>query len=207
MAVSWRNPMTGGLALVAVAALLWSGAAAGLLHTVQVTDDGIGITRACGSAFDALSGRSGWETWWARDLDEAAQEIRIRQIRTSLCPEAVNRSIAGATSLAGAGGLAAFFAWMLLRRPPGHRPPSVSRLVRLGRLVGLGGGALTVAGVAGTIALVADPDATVFLYTSRPVVAAAALLLCLPALALAAGGRALVVLAEILAAREASDDA
>lgn len=207
MAVPWPSRLTVGLVLVPIAALLWSGSATALLGTVQVTDDGLGITRACGSPFDAMSGRTGWETWWAGDLDEPEEAVRRTLVRTSRCPDALNRSIAAATALGGLGACSACFTWLFLRRPARHAVPPVQGLARLGWAVGLGGAALTLAGVGGTLALVADPDSTIFLYTSRTVVAAGGLLLCVPALALAAGGRALVILAGIVASGEEIDDA
>jgi peptidoglycan/LPS O-acetylase OafA/YrhL len=58
------------------------------------------------------------------------------------------------------------------------------------------GAALTVAGVIGLIVLLANPDAALFLYVDRWVVAIIGMLVLVPAIALAAGGRALMLIAD-----------
>ena len=75
----------------------------------------------------------------------------------------------------------------------------------LGTVVTLLGGLLTVAGLTGIALLTADPDATLFLYVSRPTVVLLGLLLLLPAVLLVVLGRGASVLAEQLA-REGTVD-
>lgn len=193
-----------GLILLATAALLWSGAAAAMFRTVQVTSPGAAVTRACGSPFDAISGRSGWEIWWTRDLDEPDRATRSGLVRTSLCPDAVNGAIVAATALGGLGFLAGLVGWLDLRRPA-VGPHPVRRLVRLGWATAIGGALLSLGGLAATAVLLADPEAPLFLYTSRSVAAAAALVVLTPALALIVAGTALVLVADAIAERRRRD--
>jgi hypothetical protein len=66
------------------------------------------------------------------------------------------------------------------------------------------GGLLTAGGVAAIALLVANPDAPLFLYVSRPVVVLAGLLLILPAILLIALGRGACLMADYLAQAEAT---
>ncbi len=65
---------------------------------------------------------------------------------------------------------------------------------------------LTAGGLAGIALLVADPNALLFLYVSRPVVVLAGLLLILPATLLIVLGRGAGLLADHLARAEATHE-
>lgn len=162
---------------------------------IEVTDDDIDVTRACGSVFDGIADRSGWEVWWAHDLDEPDDAVRSALVRTTHCPGAVNDGILLAAVL-GALGVAALTVavWRRPRRGSTAPPTAVGgRLVRLGRVTSFVGAGLTVVGAVAIVVLLADADSTLFLYTDRVVVAAVGLIVLVPAIALFAMGRALVL--------------
>jgi hypothetical protein len=169
-----------------------------LVVQIEVTDPEIGTTRSCGSVFDSVVDRSGWERWWAQDLDEP-DEIRSALVRTTRCPEAVNQRVAIAAVL----GIAAVIssAVAIARRrtdrvadttpsPIGHR------VVRIGRLTSVLGGVLTTLGFIAIVVLVADADSTLFLYTDRLVVAVVGLIVLIPTITLFVIGRVLVLVGE-----------
>ena len=158
----WVWNLVIGLALV--------GAVAILLVQVTVTNDVEAATRTCGSAFDALADRSGWELWWARDLDETDDAVRAALIRTDLCPAAVNqrimrRSALGALARRVGDDRTAFV------RPADHArtKQTVHRTssIRLGRATTWTGATLSIAGIVAIVVLVADADSTLFLYVDR----------------------------------------
>lgn len=162
---------------------------------IRVTDGALGVTRTCGSVFDGVADRSGWEVWWARDLDEPDEAVRSALVRTTHCPEAVNDRILLAAAL-GTAGLATLIVagWQRPRRESTATTASVGgRLVRLGQVTSVVGAGLTVLGSAAIVSLLADADSTLFLYTDRAVVAAVGLIVLVPAIALFAMGRALVL--------------
>ena len=167
-----------------------------LVAQVSVTNDVVSATRTCGSAFDAITDRSGWEVWWSRDLDEPDESVRSALVRTDLCPTAVNRRIILAALLAVLGLVSAVFAWS---RPNDHRQvvgaevSRAGRLGRLGRSVSRVAAMLLIAGVVAIVVLVADADSTLFLYVDRLVVGIVGLIVLMPAIALFALGRALVL--------------
>ena len=145
-------------------------------------------TRSCGSAFDSVADRSGWEVWWAHDLDEGTADRPSDLVRTRECPGAVNRRTVAAAVLGGAGLVLAGLVWRTDRSP---RPAEPRSLERVGLLAAGTGVALTAAGVGAIVLLVADADSTLFLYTDRLVVAVVGLIALVPAVALALGGWAL----------------
>jgi hypothetical protein len=67
------------------------------------------------------------------------------------------------------------------------------RLVRLGQVTSVVGAGLTAVGSTAIVLLLADADSTLFLYTDRAVVGAVGLIVLVPAIALFAMGRALVL--------------
>lgn len=167
-----------------IAALISLGAAAVTLGwQVEVGDP----SRSCGSAFDAVADRSGWQIWWAQDLDEATPDRPSDLVRTRDCPDAVNLRMIIASVLGGGGVLLAGVAWWAGPSRRSGRAP----LERLAMIATAAGVALTLAGVAAIVLLVADADSTLFLYTDRLVVAVVGLIALVPALALAFGGWAL----------------
>lgn len=189
------GPMRWVAGLVALVAL--TGGAVVLVTQVEVTDDGTAATRTCGSAFDTIVDRTGWESWWASDLDEPDSTVRSALVRTEHCPGAVNARIAVA---AGLGGLALVLG-TLARRPTGEdragarvhgedRTPA-TRLARLGTVTTWIAGVLTAAGIVAVVVLVADADSTLFLYTDRIVVGVVGLIVLIPTIALFVIGRAL----------------
>jgi hypothetical protein len=163
-----------------------------LFAQVDVSD--AGVTRTCGSAFDVATDRSGWELWWARDLDEPTEQVRGALPRTNLCPGAVNRQTGLVASLFGLGTLFTLLVWLSersdRRRPAGRREVA-NRILRLGTATTVVGAVLTSTGLIAVIVLVADADATLFLYTDRLVVAVGGLIVLTPAVALLALGRVL----------------
>lgn len=164
--------------------------------TVEVTGPDAAVTRTCGSAFDSVADRSGWETWWARDLDEANPDVRAALVRTTACPDAINLWLAVGATLGGMAALLVVIALALPDRRPDARPGSGvgERLVRLGRVTSYVGAALTIGGLAALVLLVADADSTLFLYTDRLVVGVVGLIVLVPTVALFVIGRALTIL-------------
>ena len=165
---------------------LLTAAAVTLAWQVEVGDP----TRSCGSAFDSVADRSGWEVWWAQDLDEGSVDRPSELVRTRTCPDAVNRRTVAAAVLGGAGLVLAGLAW---RSDRSGRSAEPRPLERVGLLAAGTGVALTAAGIGAIVLLVADADSTLFLYTDRLVVAVVGLIALVPAVALALGGWALHV--------------
>jgi hypothetical protein len=212
------RPGEGGRRLVsyvgaAAAAVLGALAVVVLAAQIQVTaevtesDGGMsdvgmsasGITRVCGSAFDGVVDRTGWEAWWAADLAEPDDQVRDALVRTTHCPDAVNTRIAIGAFLAAASMAVALA--VLVRSRHDRRRGAVAqrgplRLRRLGRVTAVAGSVLTVAGMLAVVWLVADADSTLFLYTDRLVVAVVGLIVLVPALALVVAGWALTIAAD-----------
>ncbi len=183
------------IALLAV--LTVAGCTVVAFSQVEVTDDAVRATRTCGSAFDTVVDRTGWEVWWASDLDEPDDAVRAALVRTERCPGAVNVRIAGAAAL---GGLAVGLAVLGRRRRPDDgrvlddSGSQSARLARIGVATTWTGGLLTVAGIVAVVILVADADSTLFLYTDRVVVGVVGLIVLVPTIALFVIGRVLTVL-------------
>lgn len=179
-------------------ALVVASAGLGILAVVlmllQVGVDVDGVSASCGSAFDSVTGRTGWVDWWARDISEPGDTLP----RSVACPDAVNRRIVAAgIALAGAavtGVLARRQRMVDADQPPG---PS-SDLARLATAVIVGGGVLTVSGLVAVVLLVADPESTLFNYVGRGVVALIGLIALVPAVGLLAAGYALRLIARRL---------
>ncbi len=193
-----RMAMVVGLVLVGVAALV------ALAWQVEVRDEVVGV-RGCGSGFDVLADRSGWEVWWARDLDEPDPAAREVLLRTTECPAAVNRRLAVAGSLAVIGAVVAAVAFGR-RRPEATAVGLRQRLERLGRITRFGGLALAVGGAAALLLVVADADSTLFLYVDRSVVVLVGLVALVPTLALAAIGHALTLMAAAMTEGAEADE-
>ena len=177
---------------------------AGVVLLLQVSVHGAGTPpRACGSAWDAVTGRAGWPEWWAADLSDPAEARSGQLVRTLLCPGAVNGSIAASGGLAiGAVLVVSAGEVVALRRSRRVRPAlpgPASRLRLVGTVVTILGGLLTAGGLAGIAILVADPSLPLFLYVSRPVVVLVGLLLLLPAILLIVLGRGISLIAGYLA--------
>ena len=193
-----------------VVAVLASAACLGLLFAqVEVADSGVGATRSCGSAFDAAVDRSGWELWWARDLDEPDPGERAALIRTTRCPEAVNLRIGAAAALGAFGSFAALASrrsFRSERAEPGRVTSTAGAITRLGRATSVAGAVLSIAGVVALVVLVADADSTLFLYTDRLVVAVVGLIVLIPALALFAIGRVVQLVGAHLERTAREDD-
>ena len=175
---------------------------------IEVTDAEVGVTRVCGSVFDGVADRSGWETWWTHDLDEPDDVVRSALVRTSRCPGAVNNRIVLAAILGAAGSATLIVAaWRRARRESAAATSEVGgRLVRLGQVTSFVGAGLTVLGVAGIVLLLADSDSTLFLYTDRTVVAVVGLIVLVPAIALIAMGRAVALFGRGRGPSDASDE-
>ena len=183
-------------ALAASAVVLIALAATIGAAQVEVTNTTVDATRTCGSVFDAVADRSGWEIWWARDLDEPDPEVRSALVRTSGCPDAINGRLALAALFGGGAALAVLGA-VALRGGRGRSRASddvADRLVRLGRITSFVGAILTLAGIVGVVLLVADADSTLFLYTDRLVVGVVGLIVLVPTASLVVIGRALTIL-------------
>lgn len=209
-AVRAVEPRWTPIVLVALAIAALAGASTVVLAQVTVTDDSLAVSRTCGSGFDTVVDRTGWEAWWARDLDEADSGVRSALVRTELCPGAVDRRIALSGALASAGVLLLLGAGWSRRGARARLPLSpvrggARRIVALGRFVSWAGIGLTLAGLAAIVVLVADADSTLFLYTDRLVVGVVGLLVLMPTLALAALGRLVVLVGEHLDAEESDE--
>lgn len=188
--------MAGILAVLALA-----GSAAVFLAQVNVTNEDVGATRTCGSAFDTAVDRSGWELWWASDLDEPDELVRSALVRTDLCPAAVNQQIWIAAALGSLGVLLAVFVSLrgrTQRRGGSSETTVADRIRRLGWATSAVGAALTIGGLVAIVFLVADADSTLFLYTDRLVVVVGGLIVLMPAMALFVIGRVLVLVGAYL---------
>jgi hypothetical protein len=184
---------------------------AGAVSLLQVSVPGAGAPpRVCGSAWDVAAGRTGWQQWWGADLSDPAGGRGRPLIRTLRCPDAVNGRIRAAGGLALAAVVLAAAGEVVAGRQarrtrPAPRGPA-RRLRLLGTAVTTLGCLLTAAGLAGIALLVADPQAPLFLYMSRPVVILAGLLALLPAVLLIALGRGATLMASYLAGTEATHE-
>lgn len=191
----------------AVAAALLIAAGSVLALQVEVGSAGV----SCGSSLDVISGRTGWEEWWAQDLADPADEAGGRLVRAEDCAGAINARTAIAGVLAVAAAAVAVAGEVVARRRPAQPgratgPSPAQQLRRLGTVLGLVGAALTVGGLVAILFLVADPDSTLFLYVDRLVVTIIGAIVLIPALALAFAGRALDLAGRHLA-RSQQDDA
>ena len=189
----WIRMLTATAAAVMIVLL-----GAVLVVQIEVTDAEVAATRGCGSVFDSAVDRSGWELWWARDLDEP-DEVRSALVRTTRCPDAVNQRVAMAAAL----GITALVLGAVAtargrtdRSEVASASPIGRRVVRIGRLTAALGGALTTLGIIAILILVADADSTLFLYTDRLVVAIVGLIVLIPTITLFVIGRVLVLLGE-----------
>jgi hypothetical protein len=150
--------------------------------------------QSCGSAWDVIAGRVGWQQWWSADLSGPGGGLS----KTLRCPYAVNGRIVlaggltlGAVAAVSAGEIAT---WRRSRQIRRDAPDAVRRLRLLGTVLTVLGGLLT-GGLAGIALVVADPQAPLFFYASRPIVVLIGLLLVLPAILLIALGRTASVMA------------
>lgn len=187
--------------------MLWSwtsrllGAACALVGGVLLTTSvSVSTPRdqqaVCGSAWDSLTGRVGWERWWAQD--RVAPLAGSPLARTLQCPAAVNGRIAVGATLAFVAFGILIVGGALAARRTHHVGASARRLRTFGIGVQVLGGLLTVAGVCGLALLTADPNATLFLYVSRLTVVLLGLMLLLPAVLLIVLGSSLRLLASRL---------
>lgn len=168
-----------------IGAALLVGAGVVLLLQVQVSAGVSGGTRACGSAWDVVAGRVGWEQWWAEDLDQPAGAADPPPVRTLECPSAVNVRVVVAAVLAAVGVTAVVVSELIGRRhgsggrAAGEDP--ARRLRRLGVVVVVVGTIVTAGGLVGLALVLADPDSVLFLYVDRSVAAlVGAVLLTVP---------------------------
>ena len=163
-----------------------------------MTDAEVAATRSCGSVFDSIVDRSGWEQWWAHDLDEP-DDVRSALVRTTRCPGAVNQRVAIAAVLAITAVVSGTVA-IARRRADRSAHTAVSpfgrQVVRIGRFTSALGGALTALGIIAIVILVADADSTLFLYTDRLVVAVVGFIVLIPTITLFVIGRVLVLVGE-----------
>jgi hypothetical protein len=176
-----------------------------LLSNVEVSGEATGV-RSCGSGFDSVVDRSGWELWLARDLDEADVSNGSVLLRTTQCPDAVNRRLALSGLFAAAAGALVVVAAFRRRPREADASPVELRVARLGRATAATGAALGLFGVIALVVLVADADSTLFLYTDRLVVAVVGLIALVPTLALVAIGRFLMLLAPVIGQRSETGD-
>ncbi len=186
------EPRGFGLLVVLLTTFAFAAALFGLFANVEVDGQGP-VTRTCGSVFDSIADRSGWETWWALDVDDPDSGVRSALLRTDNCPGSINRQLGIVIALAAGGAVLS-----VARRRTGVRPTTGRRSVggqlsRLGRATSIAAAGLGLAGIAGIIVLIADADSTLFLYTDRVVVAVIGLVVLVPTLALYAIGRVLML--------------
>lgn len=163
--------------------------------------------RTCGSVFDTVVDRSGWEDWWAADLDDPDDGVRSGLTRTQQCPRNINQRLAATIVL---GGLGVMLGGLIRNRRSeriASDPHSIrDQLARVGRATAIAGALLGVAGLIGIVVLTADADSTLFLYTDRIVVAVIGLVVLVPTLALFAIGRVLAIIAPHLPGPESGRD-
>ncbi len=169
--------------------------AAGLVALLQVRVDSSGLGASCGAPFDVMSGRATWQQWFGEDLADPRIKARTPLVRTESCPTAVNRRTAIAGAL-GATGLALVTTAAVLGTRDRRRRVRPVPLRTLGAWITGVGAVLTSAGLIGLVVLLANPDAALFLYVDRWVIAIIGMLVLIPAIALAASGRALMLVAD-----------
>ncbi len=179
-------------------------AIAGTVLLLQVRVHRSGLGASCGAPFDVITGRADWQTWYADDLTDPRLTVTTPLVRTEACPAAVNHRTALAGAL-GAVGITAGVAAIVIARAR-HTRSRPTQLRTLGTWVTAIGVALTTAGLVGLVVLLANPHAAVFLYVRRWVVAIIGVIVLIPAIALAAGGRALMLFAETRDERPRTDD-
>lgn len=169
--------------------------AAGTVLLLQVRVDSSGISASCGTPFDVISGRANWQQWFSEDLTDPRIRADTPLVRTETCPTAVNRRTAIAGML-GATAVVLATAAALLAARDRRRATQRIPLRTLGAWVACVGSALTMAGAISLIVLLANPDAALFLYVDRWVIAIIGMLVLIPAVTLAASGRALMLVAD-----------
>ena len=189
-----RTRVAAAIGAVQLAVML----AAVVLIQIEVTDAQVAATRGCGSVFDCVVERSGWQQWWAADLVET-DEVRSALVRTNHCPGAVNQRVTVAAVL-GMTAAVLGVVTMARRKPDRSADTPAStvgrRVTRIGRLTSALGGTLTALGIIAIVVLVADADSTLFLYTDRLVVAIVGLIVLIPTVTLFVIGRVLVLLGD-----------
>ncbi len=169
--------------------------AAGTVLLLQVRVDSSGISASCGAPFDVISGRANWQQWFSEDLADPRIRADAPLVRTETCPTAVNRRTTIAGMLGATAVVLATAGALLAARDRRRRTQSIP-LRTLGAWVAGVGAALTMAGVISLIVLLANPDAALFQYVDRWVIAIVGMLVLIPAIALAASGRALMLVAD-----------
>lgn len=165
----WTGRLAGAILLVL----------AGVILLLQTRVGGGRFT--CGSAWDVVSGRVSWRQWWSWDQLEPASAGPL--LRTLRCPDAVDGRMWWAGGLLAAALIVVAITELLARSQPGLKAPSVMRRSRLRAVAtacAVTGMILTLAGLAGIALLTANPNDPLFLYTTRPVVVLAGLLLLTP---------------------------
>jgi hypothetical protein len=199
--------MRSGLVLRLVGAVVLVAAVTVMLLQVRVGGAGP-ASRSCGSSLDVITDRAGWETWYAQDSIDGATSPGAPLLRTLRCPGAVNARTLVAGVLWAVGLVAVLVSEGLRRGETTASRPSRGvpvGLRRLGQLVTGVGVALVIAGLVALGVLLADRQATMFIFVGRPLVALIGLVVLTPVLALIAGGKALGLLARGLEEREARD--
>lgn len=194
MATAAQTPWSGAATIVlALAAAV--GLAVVVTAQVDVTHEVTSTTVACGSPLDTIVDRTGWESWLAADLAEQSSAPRGKLVRTQQCPSAINGRIVMAAVVGVVLVMSTAWAWLSFRARKSETTVSSSggQLRRIGVLVANVGLALTAAGIAALVLLLADADSTLFLYMDRLVVAIAGLIVLVPPIALFAIGRFLVL--------------
>ena len=200
------NPATVRVLGYVVGAALLLIAAITFLAQVQVSDEA-GMSRSCGSALDVAVGRVGWPEWWSQDLSDPDLAGPDVLLRTEECPDAVNQQQVVAGIFAFGAVLAVAVTELLTARlgERHHQADHGPTLSGLGTAVAGLGLVLLLAGLAGIVLLVADPDDTLFLFVSRPTVALIGLVLLLPAVVLVITGQVLRLTGKRLEGNDPSD--
>ncbi len=182
---------------------------AGVLFFLQVGVHAPGSgTRSCGSSWDVVAGRTGWQQWWSEDLAEAPTPAASALVRTLDCPAAVNQQtlVSGGLVVAAVATVAiGELAGRRHKRQRGAQRQARSRLRTLSAVLTGVGLLLTVTGLVGIALLVANPNAALFVYVSRPVVALVGSLLVIPAVFIAALGMTARAAADYVEGERGSD--
>ncbi len=169
--------------------------AAGTVLLLQVRVESSGISASCGAPFDVISGRANWQQWFSEDLADPRIRADSPLVRTETCPTAVNRRTTIVGTLGATAVVLATAGALLAARDRRRRTQRIP-LRTLGAWVAGVGASLTMAGVISLIVLLANPDAALFQYVDRWVIAIIGMLMLIPALALAASGRGLMLVAD-----------
>ncbi len=185
----WYRPGLGVLLAVAVGASCFL-----LVAQIDVNGGGDVGGAGCGSVLDTITDRTGWESWWRADLDDIELGRIDDPVRSVSCPDRVNDRVVVLAIVAAV----ALGAGLALRGAGRGSMRGRGSLARWGRGMTIAGSAVVIVGTAAVLVLAADSDAVLYEHVDRWVVVAGGALILAPAVAVAALGRVISALADVV---------